>query len=191
MDDDSAMDSVFDEGESSDFAPVKPVKATKTKAAAPKKAAGPAKPRGRPAKDPSAPPKPRAKPKAAPKKKKVVSEDENSDVDMDEDPLDDESLLADTPPKQKKAPGPKKTSGKPLADIANESFGLDGTDEPVAKPSKAAGGASGKYQMVGRSWGNTQSSTDYCIAHALGTHHETPRHLHWLRRTNDRQDVGL
>jgi DNA topoisomerase-2 len=149
MDEDSAMDSVFEEGESSDFAPVKPVKATKAKAAAPKKATGPAKPRGRPPKDPSAPPKPRAKPKAAPKKKKDISEDENSDVDMADDPFDDESLLADTPPKQKKAPGPKKSSGKPLADIANESFGFDGADEPAAKPAKgAAGGASSKYQMV-------------------------------------------
>lgn len=142
------MDSVFEDGES-DFAPAKPAKATKAKATAPKKAAGPAKARGRPAKD-ATQAKPKAT-KAVPKKKKKRkddSDDENSDVDIDEDPFDDdESLLADTPPQQKKAPGPKKTSGKPLATIANESFGLDGADSP-ALPAKKAGGASSKYQMV-------------------------------------------
>jgi DNA topoisomerase II len=145
--DDSLMDS-FDEGASSDFAPpAKPAKATKAKAA-PKKPAGTAKPRGRPPKDPSAPPKARAK--AAPKKKKVISDDENSDIDMNEAPLDDESLLDDTPPKQKKAAAPKKTGGNPLADIANESFDTDGIEKaPGAKAKKAAGGpASSKYQMV-------------------------------------------
>jgi DNA topoisomerase-2 len=150
--DDSLMDS-FDDGASSDFAPAKPVKAAKPKAApkaAPKKAAGPAKPRGRPPKDAAAA-KPKAK--AAPKKKtKPVSDDENSDIDMDDDIIDDdddddESLLADTPPKQKKAPAPKKSSGKPLADIENESFDVDGADSPAAKPKKA-GGAGSKYQML-------------------------------------------
>jgi DNA topoisomerase-2 len=71
-----------------------------------------------------------------------------------EDPIDndDESLLADTPPKAKKAAAPKKTNGKPLADVANESFGMDGVEEapPSAKGKKAAGGASSKYQMVCR-----------------------------------------
>ncbi|KAF2020724.1 type II DNA topoisomerase [Aaosphaeria arxii CBS 175.79] len=150
--DDSLMSDAFDDGDSSDFAPpVKAAKATKPKAA-PKKAAGPAKPRGRPAKDPSQPAKPKAtKAKAAPKKKRKDDfDDENSDVDMNEDPFDGESLLADTPPKAKKAPAPKKAGGKPLADIANESFGLDGIDddEPVPAPKKAAGGSSGKYQML-------------------------------------------
>jgi DNA topoisomerase-2 len=140
---DSIMDdSDFGEGASSDFAPpAKAAKVTKPKAA-PKKAAAPAKPKGRPA---GAAAKPKAK--AAPKKK--VVNDENSDIDMDEDALDDdESLLADTPPKQKKAPAPKKTSGKPLADIENESFGME---EVTGK--KAAGGASSKYQMVSASSG--------------------------------------
>jgi DNA topoisomerase-2 len=150
--DDSLMDSVLEDSASSDFAP--PVKAAKTakvpkaKAAAPKKAAGPAKPRGRPAKD-AAQAKPKAA-KAAPKKKrKDDSDDENSDIDMDDDIIDDEddSLLKDTPPKQKKAPALKKTGGQPLADIANESFGLDGADEPAVPPKKA-GGASDKYQML-------------------------------------------
>ena len=95
--------------------------------------------------------KPKAK--AAPKKKaKDFSDDENSDVDMG-DPIDDddESLLADTPPKATKArAAPKKSSGKPLADVANESFGMDGVEDvpPPAKGKKAAGGASDKYQMV-------------------------------------------
>jgi len=149
MDDDSLMDSPFEDGENSDFEPVKPkakaVKATKPKAAAPKKTATAGKPRGRPAKDPS---KPKTT-KAAPKKKKAVeSDDENSDVDMRDlapDHDDDDSLLADTPPNKKKAPGPKKTSGKPLADIANESFGMEGADESPKAPAK---GASSKYQMV-------------------------------------------
>lgn len=147
---DSLMDdSVFNEGASSDFAPpAKPAKAAKvTKpkaAAAPKKAAGPAKPRGRPA---GATAKPKAK-TAPPKKRKDELDDENSDIDMDDAPLDDdESLLANTPPKQKKAPAPKKTGGKPLADIANESSNMDAMDDvPISKPKK--GGASDKYQML-------------------------------------------
>ncbi|USP81432.1 type II DNA topoisomerase [Curvularia clavata] len=147
MDDSLMDDSVFDEGASSDFAPpAKPAKtkaAAKPKAAATKKAAGPAKPRGRPA---GATAKPKAK--APPKKKaKADSEDdENSDVEMGEDPIDDESLLADTPPKAKKPSAPKKPSGKPLADIENESFGGDGDDKPAAKPKDK--GASSKYQML-------------------------------------------
>ncbi|KAH3949666.1 DNA topoisomerase [Parastagonospora nodorum] len=137
MDDSMMDDSVFSDGGSENFEPpAKPAKATKAKAP-PKKAAAPAKPRGRPA---GATAKPKAK--APPKKKKVVSDEENSDIDMAEDPLDDdESLLQDTPPKQKKAPAPKKTSGKPLADIDNESF-------DAAAVKKASSGASSKYQML-------------------------------------------
>jgi DNA topoisomerase-2 len=140
-------DSLTDD--SGDFAPVKSAKVVKPKAA-PKKAAGPPKPRARSAKDPAAA-KPKAKPKAAPRKKpKDLSDAENSDIDMDEAPLDDdEALLGDTPPKAKKAPAPKKTGGKPLEDIANESFGLEDMNEvPVANAKKAAGGASAKFQMV-------------------------------------------
>ncbi|KAF1845377.1 type II DNA topoisomerase [Cucurbitaria berberidis CBS 394.84] len=152
MSDSLLEDSVFDEGASSDFAPpakpAKAVKAVKAKAA-PKKAAGPPKPRGRPAKDASAAAKPKAK--AAPKKKpKDDSDGENSDIDMHDDPLDnEESLLVDTPPKQKKATAPKKSSGQPLADIANESFGMDGSDDGLAaKPKKGPAAASSKYQML-------------------------------------------
>jgi DNA topoisomerase-2 len=175
MDDSLMEDSVFDDGASSDFAPpAKPVKATKAakpKAAAPKKAAAPAKPRGRPA---AAAAKPKAK--AAPKKKqKDVSEDENSDVDMDADlPDDDESLLADTPPKTKKAPAPKKPSGKPMEEIENESFG----DAP--KPKK--GDASSKYQMVSAQGREDDVAANKTIVVAFGAHHEAPRHVHRFRR---------
>ena len=152
MSDDSATDS-FDEGASSDFAPVKPAKTTKAKAAPKKAAAGPAKPRGRPAKDPSAPPKPRAK--AAPKKKAAIaSDDENSDDDMPDavNDYDDESMLADTPPQKKKAPAPKKkaaaaASKQPLADIANESF--DMTESMIEVPVEDGDAADGsKYQKL-------------------------------------------
>lgn len=145
----SDSESNFDEGVSSDFAPpVKAAKAAPKTKAAPKKAAAAPKPRAKPAGATTAKPKPKAAPK---KKAKDFSDDENSDVDM-ADPVDDddESLLADTPPKTKKAPAPKKSSGKPLADIANESFDMDGFEAPPpAKGKKAAGGASDKYQMVG------------------------------------------
>lgn len=127
----SDSESIFDDGASSDFAPpVKAAKAVPKAKAATKKAAAP-KARGKPAGTTAA--KPRAK--AAPKKKtKDFSDDENSDIDM-EDPIDnDESLLADTPPKAKKAPPPKKSSGKALADIANESFGMDGIEEAPRLP---------------------------------------------------------
>lgn len=172
--DDSLLESDFDDGASSDFAPpTKPAKATKAKAAAPKKAAAPAKPRGRPAKDPSAPPKPKAPAKAkAPskKKRKDDSNDENSDVDMHEDSVneDDNSLLADTPPKQRKAPVSKK-SNKPLASIANESFDMmDGIDDSAPSGKAKAGGASSKYQMVSSSplialvWSNNRGSLHIC-----------------------------
>ncbi|KAH8730915.1 DNA topoisomerase [Phaeosphaeriaceae sp. PMI808] len=147
MDDSLMEDSVFDEGVSSDFAPpAKPAKVVEAKAA-PKKAAAPAKARGRPA-GATAKPKTKAVPK---KKRKDDSDGENSDIDMRETPaVDDESLLTDTPPKQKKAPAPKKkTASQPLADLANESFGIDDMDEaPAAKPKKSTGAASDKYQML-------------------------------------------
>jgi DNA topoisomerase-2 len=141
---DDSMDDILDDSAGSGYSPpAKPAKVTKPKAA-PKKATAPAKPR--------AVAKPKAT-KAAPKKKaKDGSGAENSDVDMGDDGLDvDESLLKDTPPKQKRAPAPKKASGKPLASIANESFGGEDMDEQMsaAAAKKAAGGASSKYQMVG------------------------------------------
>jgi DNA topoisomerase-2 len=146
----SDSESNFDDGASSDFAPPpKAAKAAPKVKAAPKKAAAAPKPRGRSTSTTAAKPKAKA---ASKKKAKDFSDDENSDVDM-EDPIDeDDSLLADTPPKAaKKAPAPKKSSGKVLADIANDSFGMDGIEDapPSAKGKKSAGGASDKYQMVG------------------------------------------
>lgn len=156
--DDSLLDSVFDDGASSDFEPVKPVKAVKavkTKAA-PKKATTAAKPRGRPAKTMVQTTLKTTKAGASKKRAKADSDEENSDVDMD-DGLgsdNDDSLLSNTPPSsknQKKAPGPKKSSGKPLAVIDNETFGRDGTDEPEPAPkprSKAAGTATERFQKL-------------------------------------------
>ena len=70
------------------------------------------------------------KPKVAPKKRPApTSDDENSDHDS----FDDASLLSNTPPsakRQKRAPATKKSSGKPLQEIDNESLGLDGLDAP-------------------------------------------------------------
>lgn len=75
------------------------------------------------------------------------------------DSIDDDSLLSNTPPnakRQKKAPAPKKSSGKPLQPIDNESYGLDGANgsedeepksKPKPKPSKA-GSATDQYQKV-------------------------------------------
>ncbi|KAF2739643.1 type II DNA topoisomerase [Polyplosphaeria fusca] len=140
-------ESAFKDGNSSDCAPpTKTAKAAKAKAAPKKTIAASGKPRGRPAKDPA---QTKLKvTKASKKKPKDDSDEENSDVEMDEPAVDDdESLLANTPPQPKKASGPKKSSGKPLADIANESFGLDDMDETAPKPKKG-GGSSSKYQML-------------------------------------------
>ncbi|OCL09200.1 type II DNA topoisomerase [Glonium stellatum] len=159
--DDSLLDSMLDDGASSDFEPVKPVKpvkavkAVKAKAA-PKKATTAAKPRGKPAKTLLQTTLKPSKAGAAKKKAKADSDEENSDGDMNGGlgSDHDDSLLSNTPPsskKQKKAPGPKKSSGKPLAAIDNESFGLDGMDEPEPVPkaqSKAAGSATERFQKL-------------------------------------------
>ncbi|KAI9710070.1 MAG: DNA topoisomerase 2 [Chrysothrix sp. TS-e1954] len=129
-------DSVFDVAEdSSDYAPVtKPAKAkpvqkkaiisgqTKTATAAKK------------------PTQKTLKPKDLSKKRvKPESDDENSER-ISVSPDDDASLLSNTPPsakRQKKLPGPKKSSGKPLQPINNESYGFDGTtDQPPAAKAK-------------------------------------------------------
>lgn len=75
-------------------------------------------------------------PKAAPKKRaKPDSDDDDAD---DADAAD--SNLSHTPPsakKQKKAPAAKKSSGRPLAEVENESTGLDGASEPKGKAKTA------------------------------------------------------
>jgi len=73
---------------------------------------------------------------------------------MDHDSFNDHSLLSNTPPsakKQKKLPGPKKSSGNPLASIENESFAAMDEDAPAPKPKAKAKGsndASDKYQKI-------------------------------------------
>lgn len=98
---------------------------------------------------------PKTAPKAAPKPRKRAqpdSDDENSDQDA---ATNDDSLLSNTPPsakKQKKAPAPKKTASKPLAEIENESLAMDDAaeDRPISKPGskKKGGGSSGQYQKL-------------------------------------------
>jgi DNA topoisomerase-2 len=71
---------------------------------------------------------------------------------MEHDSLHDASLLSNTPPTAKdlkKLPGPKKSSGKPLQSIENESFAMD-EDKPAKPKAKAKGSndASEKYQKI-------------------------------------------
>ncbi|KAF2840027.1 type II DNA topoisomerase [Patellaria atrata CBS 101060] len=154
--DDSMEESAFLEGDSSPPAPKPKVTA-----------------RGRPKKSDDAPAKPKASkaPKApkgtkittkkltqttlktvkptAKKRAKPESDDENSDMESpDRISLNDDSLLSNTPPsakKQKKAPPPKKSSGKPLQSIENESFDMDGSNEPKPKNSD---NATDRYQKL-------------------------------------------
>jgi DNA topoisomerase-2 len=82
---------------------------------------------------------------ATKKRPKPDSDDEDPPSDIDS--LEDASLLSNTPPsskKQKKAPA-KKSSGKPLQDIANESMNMDGGAEP--KPMKKKD-ATDQYQKL-------------------------------------------
>jgi len=89
-----------------------------------------------------------AKPKTTTSKKraKPVSDDEGSDSHHDQ--FNDESLLSNTPPsakKQKKGPTSKKTGGKPLQPIENETMAFDGASDP--KPKKASNSTE-QYQKV-------------------------------------------
>ncbi|KAI0391663.1 DNA topoisomerase [Xylariaceae sp. FL0594] len=81
--------------------------------------------------------------KAVPKKRAPV----DSDHDDGDDAVD--SSFSHTPPsakKQKKAPAPKKSSGKPLAELENESLGLDGAAE--TKPKGKSKTATETYQKL-------------------------------------------
>lgn len=88
----------------------------------------------------------KTKPAAKATKKKAKVDPENV---SDRDDIDDfiDSVMSTTPPskpKTKKAPA-KKAGSKPLADVANESFGGDdaeSNDAPVQT------GAADKYQKV-------------------------------------------
>ncbi|KAI0457803.1 DNA topoisomerase [Xylaria acuta] len=138
MDSDIMEDSVFNddfENESDGFSPEPKPKA---KAAVKKAASKPST-------------------KSAPKKlvqttlktaKAVPKKRTKPDSDNDDDAAD--SGFSNTPPsakKQKKAPVAKKSSGKPLAELENESTGLDGTSEPKSK-GKAGKTATETYQKL-------------------------------------------
>ncbi|KAL3462611.1 DNA topoisomerase [Aspergillus heterothallicus] len=134
-DSDSFVESAFeDEPSSSDFEPEEAPKPKKTmKKASPKKASP------KRAKTVKAAAKPAVKGKKRPK---ADSEDEMSDND---NPLDHDSVLSQTPPKKtQKTATAKKAGAKPLADVENESFTMEGSVEP----SKEEGKASDKYKML-------------------------------------------
>ncbi|KAL8408001.1 hypothetical protein RB594_006705 [Gaeumannomyces avenae] len=114
-------------------------------------------------------PKPKAKPaakkaaakpaatKAAPKKKltqsKLAVSKKRAKPDSDDDGgagSDDDANLSNTPPnskKQKKAPA-KKPSGKPLAEIENDSMSLDGAADDVDVKPKSNKSATETYQKL-------------------------------------------
>ncbi|TKX21256.1 DNA topoisomerase-like protein 2 [Elsinoe australis] len=132
--------SMFSDGDGSDFDVATKPKPKKAPAAKPK-AASKAASKAAPKKQST------LKVTKAPKKRAVSSDEENSD---DEDTsLEDDSVLSNTPPtKLKKAPAPKKSSGKPLQQIANESFN-ETMDSPKSTPKGAKkAGNSDKYQKL-------------------------------------------
>lgn len=72
---------------------------------------------------------------AAKKRPAPASDNENSDHERSNE---DDSLLSNTPPsakRQKTAPAPKKAVGKPLQQIDNESFGMDGSNNDMTSTS--------------------------------------------------------
>ncbi|KAI7106286.1 DNA topoisomerase [Hortaea werneckii] len=144
----SSDGSAFEMDASSDFEPV-----PKAKAKAPAKKAAP-KPKAAPKQTTLKMSKAAAQPK---KRSKPDSDDENEDEDAAQN---DDSLLSNTPPsakKQKKAPAPKKAANKPLTEVQNESFNLDGAaddieieEKPISKPGakKKGAGSSEQYQKL-------------------------------------------
>ncbi|KAG9675329.1 type II DNA topoisomerase, partial [Aureobasidium melanogenum] len=85
-----------------------------------------------------------------------VSDDENSDADIHSHNDNDDSLLADTPPKKaapKKAPA-KKAAPKPLQEIDNESFAAEGAEmdasdnDKMVQPKPKKGSATSQYQKL-------------------------------------------
>ncbi|MCJ1284626.1 DNA topoisomerase 2 [Xylographa opegraphella] len=145
--DDSIVESVFDDGGSSDnFSPVVAVK-SKAKAApkaVAKKAVTAAK---------AAPKKmaqstlKAAKPKAATSKKRAKPDSEDEGSVSEVGSLHDDTLLSATPPsakKQKKEILPKKKASKPLQPLENEAVSFDGVAEPKSKK----GGNAEQYQKL-------------------------------------------
>ncbi|KAI9733829.1 MAG: DNA topoisomerase 2 [Claussenomyces sp. TS43310] len=81
-------------------------------------------------------------------KKRAKPDSEDEDLISDRDALVDESILSTTPPsakKQKKAPVTKKSGGKPLEPVENESMNLDGPSESKSNNSKSA---TDRYQRI-------------------------------------------
>ncbi|KAK5017589.1 DNA topoisomerase 2 [Cryomyces antarcticus] len=142
--DSSMVDSVFEDGASSDFEPETKIKPK----AAPKKAASVTAPKAKAAPKKTIQTNLKSTKSAALKKRpKPDSDEENSDLVVNS--LNDDSLLSNTPPsakKQKKVPAATKASGKPLQAVENESFGVDGTME-VPRPKKNAS-ATEQYQKL-------------------------------------------
>ncbi|KAK4569413.1 DNA topoisomerase 2 [Recurvomyces mirabilis] len=143
--------SAYEVDAGSDFEVTKPAQVQKAKAAAKapaKKAAAP-KAKGAPKQTTLKTTKAAPKPK---KRSKPDSDDENSDVDMDNGTNDD-SLLSNTPPsakKQKKAPAPRaKAAAKPLMEVENESFQMDGAADERPKPkAQKKGTSTEQYQKL-------------------------------------------
>ena len=88
------------------------------------------------------------KSKAVSKKRpKPDSDSENTDGDVHS--LEDDSLLSNTPPsakRQRKPPGPKKSSGQPLQPIDNESYNINASASAVKQESKSK--KTEEYQKV-------------------------------------------
>ncbi|RYC58747.1 hypothetical protein CHU98_g7467 [Xylaria longipes] len=140
MDSDIMEDSVFNddfENESDGFSPEPKPKAkaaVKKAAAKPSTKSAPKKLVQTTLKTAKAAPKKRAKP--------------DSDNDDNDDAAD--SGFSNTPPsakKQKRAPAAKKSAGKPLAELENESTGFDGISEPKSK-AKSGKTATETYQKL-------------------------------------------
>ncbi|KAK0272289.1 DNA topoisomerase 2 [Friedmanniomyces endolithicus] len=135
--------SAFEVDASSDF------EAPKAKVKAPAKKAAASKPKAAPKQSIPKATKGAAAPKTK-KRSKPESDGENSDVDAH---ANDDSLISNTPPsakKQKKAPARSKAAlSKPLMELENESFNLDGPadEKPVPKAQKK-GTSTEQYQKL-------------------------------------------
>lgn len=91
--------------------------------------------------------KPKARATVSKKRSKPDSDDEQPS--LEDISNHDGSILSMTPPsakKQKRAPAPKKASGKPLQENENEAFNLDGAVDPKSK--KASTKSTDQYQKV-------------------------------------------
>jgi DNA topoisomerase II len=95
-------------------------------------------------------PKVTTKPKGAAAKKRAIADSDIENSDDDHDSFHDASLLDDTPPTLAKKPAAaKKSSGKPLQQIDNESFDFRDDEKPKKSgPSKGPVNNSQNYQKL-------------------------------------------